>query len=294
MRLIPLFPLDIVLFPGVALPLHIFEPRYRLMVKRCLEAGTPFGIVRSERGGLAEIGTVAEIREATRYVDGRWDLVVLGAARFTITRLDREEPYLRGEIETINEPIGAPADEVAAAAERVSELFIDYLDLLRSEEANDEDDEEEDDEGESEADGDVVTPEAIDEAMQEDEASLSSEVVAEIERLLIASNGPTGPTRISDYDEANAEPDGDDDESDELLGSAITRLTGTDDPVGLSHVVSGVVQLSAEQRQALLAAPTALERLRMLKAHLDRENLLLARGIRPWVADPRALRPRRN
>ena len=201
MRLIPLFPLDIVLFPGVALPLHIFEPRYRLMVKRCLEAGTPFGIVRSERGGLAEIGTVAEIREATRYVDGRWDLVVLGAARFTITRLDREEPYLRGEIETINEPIGAPANEVAAAAERVSELFIDYLDLLRSEEANDEDDEEEDDEGESEADGDVVTPEAIDEAMQEDEVSLSSEVVAEIERLLIASNGPTGPTRISDYDE---------------------------------------------------------------------------------------------
>ena len=154
--------------------------------------------------------------------------------------------------------------------------------------------EEEDDEGESEADGDVVTPEAIDEAMQEDEVSLSSEVVAEIERLLIASNGPTGPTRISDYDEANTEPDGDDDESDELLGSAITRLTGTDDPVGLSHVVSGVVQLSAEQRQALLAAPTALERLRMLKAHLDRENLLLARGIRPWVADPRALRPRRN
>ena len=117
---------------------------------------------------------------------------------------------------------------------------------------------------------------------------------AEIERLLIASNSPTGPTRISDYDEANAEPDGDDDESDELLGSAITRLTGTDDPVGLSHVVAGVVQLSTAQRQALLAAPTALDRLRMLEAHLDRENLLLARGIRPWVADPRALRPRRN
>ena len=263
------------------------------MVKRCLEAGTPFGIVRSERGGLAEIGTVAEIREATRYVDGRWDLVVLGAARFTITRLDREEPYLRGEIETIDEPIGAPASDVAVAAERVSELFIDYLDLLRSEEPSDEDDEGGDDDEGDEGDVGEVTPEAIDEAMEEDDVSLSSEVVAEIERLLIASNGPTGPTRISDYDEASAESD-DDDESDELLGSAITRLTGTDDPVGLSHVVSGVVQLSAEQRQALLAAPTALERLQMLEAHLDRENLLLARGIRPWVADPRALRPRRN
>lgn len=266
------------------------------MVKRCLEAGTPFGIVRSERGGLAEIGTIAEIREATRYVDGRWDLVVLGAARFTITRLDREEPYLRGEIETIDEPIGAPASDVAVAAERVSELFIDYLDLLRSEEPSDEDDEGGDDDEGDEGDVEEVTPEAIDEAMEEDDVSLSSEVVAEIERLLIASNGPTGPTRISDYDEASAESDDDDDddESDELLGSAITRLTGTDDPVGLSHVVSGVVQLSAEQRQALLAAPTALERLQMLEAHLDRENLLLARGIRPWVADPRALRPRRN
>ncbi len=262
------------------------------MVKRCLEAGTPFGIVRSERGGLAEIGTIAEIREATRYVDGRWDLVVLGAARFTITRLNREEPYLRGEIETIDEPIGSPASDVAVTAERVSELFIDYLDLLRSEELSDEDDEDESDVEGDEGDGEEVTPEAIDEAMEEDDVSLSSEVVAEIERLLIASNGPTGPTRISDYDEASVEPD--DDESDELLGSAITRLTGTDDPVGLSHVVSGVVQLSAEQRQALLAAPTALERLQMLEAHLDRENLLLARGIRPWVADPRALRPRRN
>ena len=264
------------------------------MVKRCLEAGTPFGIVRSERGGLAEIGTIAEIREATRYVDGRWDLVVLGAARFTITRLNREEPYLRGEIETIDEPIGAPASDVAVAAERVSELFIDYLDLLRSEEPSDEDDEGEVDEEGDEGDGEEVTPEAIDEAMNEDEVSLSSEVVAEIERLLIASNGPTGPTRISDYDEASVESDDDDDESEELLGSAITRLTGTDDPVGLSHVVSGVVQLSAEQRQALLAAPTALNRLQMLEAHLDRENLLLSRGIRPWVAEPRALRSRRN
>ena len=259
------------------------------MVKRCLESGTPFGIVRSERGGLAEIGTVAEIREATRYVDGRWDLVVLGAARFTITRLDREEPYLRAEIETIDEPIGAPLHDVSIAAERVSELFIEYLDLLRSAEPSDDDDEvEEDDAG----DGEVVTPEAIDEAMEEDEASLSSEVVAEIERLLIASNGATGPTRISDYDEESVEAD--DDDSEEMLGSAITRLTGTDDPVGLSHVVSGVVQLTADQRQELLAAPTALHRLRMLEAHLDRENLLLSRGIRPWVADPRALRPRRN
>ena len=127
-----------------------------------------------------------------------------------------------------------------------------------------------------------------------DLGSLSSEVVAEIERLLIASNGPSGPARVSDY----AEPDDDEEEEseddDDLLGTAITRLTGTDDPVGLSHIVSGVMQLSTDQRQTLLAAPTALDRLRALETHLDRECLLLERGIRPWIADPRGIQPRRN
>ena len=54
----PLFPLDLVLFPGVALPLHIFEPRYRLMVKRCLESRTPFGVINISGGQLATIGTI--------------------------------------------------------------------------------------------------------------------------------------------------------------------------------------------------------------------------------------------
>lgn len=269
------------------------------MVKRCLEEGIPFGIVRSERGGLAEIGTLAEIREATRYVDGRWDLVVLGAARFTIVRLDREEPYLRGEIEVIDEPRGAPESDLVASAERVSERFVAYLDLLRSDESDgDEDDDDDVDDDEDEAGeerDDEVTPEAIDEALREDEGSLSSEVVAEIERLLIASNGPSGPARVSDYAESEEDEDEESEEDDDdLLGTAITRLTGTDDPVGLSHIVSGVMQLSTDQRQTLLAAPTALDRLRALETHLDRECLLLERGIRPWIADPRGIQPRRN
>lgn len=267
------------------------------MVKRCLEEGIPFGIVRSERGGLAEIGTLAEIREATRYVDGRWDLVVLGAARFTIVRLDREQPYLRGEIEVIDEPRGEPESELVATAARVSERFVEYLDLLRSDDSDVEEEDDDAEEGDDEVEEvvDEVTPEAIDEAMGEDEGSLSSEVVAEIERLLIASNLPSGPTRVSEYDDSDDDDsEGEEIDDDELLGTAITRLTGTDDPIGLSHIVSGVVQLSVEQRQALLAAPTALERLRALEAHLDRECLLLERGVRPWIADPRALRPRRN
>jgi hypothetical protein len=84
------------------------------------------------------------------------------------------------------------------------------------------------------------------------------------------------------------------DEDGELLATAITRLSGTDDPVGLSHIVGGVVQLSNAQRQELLEAPDALTRLRLLDQHLQREQLLLSEGVRPWTADPRAIRNRRN
>ena len=136
--LLPIFPLpSVVLFPGVFLPLHIFEPRYRLMVKRCLESSSPFGIIRSSGGQFAAVGTIAEIREATRYVDGRWDLVTLGIRRFTVRRLDREAPYLRAEIDELDEPLGDSAADAAALAERVSDGFVEYLDLLRGEDGDD-------------------------------------------------------------------------------------------------------------------------------------------------------------
>jgi len=299
-KLIPLFPLQLVLFPGVALPLHIFEPRYRLMVKRCLELNQPFGVIRSGNDGLSEIGTLAEIREATRYIDGRWDIVGLGTQRFRVTNFDRSAPYLQAEIELLDEAVGEPAERVRAMAERVSDLFIDYLELLRGvdegeHDHNHDDDDEEEEEGDYIED-DEVTPEAIDEALEEEQgAALSQEVVSEIERLLVASNTAAGPAKITEYNAGDDEsPDEDGDPDGELLATAIDRLSGSDDPVGLSHVVGGVVQLSIEQRQALLEAPDALARLTLLAAHLDRENLLLAEGIRPWQADPSALSERRN
>ncbi|MEI6849159.1 MAG: LON peptidase substrate-binding domain-containing protein [bacterium] len=298
-KLIPLFPLQLVLFPGVALPLHIFEPRYRLMVKRCLELNQAFGVIRSGTDGLSEIGTLAEIREATRYIDGRWDIVALGTQRFRVTNFDRSAPYLQAEIELLDEAVGEPAERVRATAERVSDLFIDYLELLRGvdegEHDHNHDDDDEEEEGEYIED-DEVTPEAIDEALEEEQgAALSQEVVSEIERLLVASNTAAGPAKITEYNAGDDEsPDDEGDPDGELLATAIDRLSGSDDPVGLSHVVGGVVQLSIEQRQALLEAPDALARLTLLAAHLDRENLLLAEGIRPWQADPTALSERRN
>jgi hypothetical protein len=296
--LIPLFPLQLVLFPGVALPLHIFEPRYRLMVKRCLELNQAFGVIRSGDDGLSEIGTLAEIREATRYIDGRWDIVALGTKRFRITDFDRSAPYLQAEIELLDEAVGEPAERVRTVAERVSDSFIDYLELLRGVDEGEHDhDHDDDDEEEGEyIDDEEVTPEAINEALEEEQgAALSQEVVAEIERLLVASNAAAGPAKVTEYGVGDDETSDEDDDPDgELLATAIDRLSGSDDPVGLSHVVGGVVQLTIEQRQALLEAPDALARLTLLAAHLDRENLLLAEGIRPWQADPTALSERRN
>jgi len=304
---VPLFPLDLVLFPGVALPLHIFEPRYRLMVKRCLESRTPFGVINISGGQLATIGTIADIREATRYVDGRWDLVTLGTTRFRVVRLDRTAPYLRAEIELLAEPEGGTPGELLSAAERVSAGFVGYLDLLRgvdehehgSADVDDADDDDEEDDGER---SDEVTVEAIDEALAEEEGlRLSQEVVSEIERLMLASSAASGSLRDGDdgiqvvqMDDDPADEETEIDEDGELLATAITRLSGTDDPVGLSHIVGGVVQLSSAQRQELLEAPDALSRLRLLDQHLEREQLLLSEGIRPWGADPRALRSRRN
>ena len=271
------------------------------MVKRCLELNQPFGVIRSGNDGLSEIGTLAEIREATRYIDGRWDIVGLGTQRFRVTNFDRSAPYLQAEVELLDEAVGESAERVRATAERVSDLFIDYLELLRGVDEHDHDHDGDGDGDEEEEEGefiedDEVTPEAIDDALEEEQgAALSQEVVSEIERLLVASNTAAGPAKITEYSAGDDEsPDEEGDPDGELLATAIDRLSGSDDPVGLSHVVGGVVQLSLEQRQALLEAPDALARLTLLAAHLDRENLLLAEGIRPWQADPAALSERRN
>ena len=270
------------------------------MVKRCLELNQPFGVIRSGNDGLSEIGTLAEIREATRYIDGRWDIVGLGTQRFRVTNFDRSAPYLQAEVELLDEVVGESAERVRATAERVSDLFIDYLELLRGVDEHDHDhdgdgDGDEGEEGEYIED-DEVTPEAIDEALGEEQgAALSQEVVSEIERLLVASNTAAGPAKITEYnagDDESSDEEGDPDG--ELLATAIDRLSGSDDPVGLSHIVGGVVQLSSAQRQELLEAPDALTRLRILDQHLQREQLLLSEGVRPWSADPRTIRNRRN
>jgi Lon protease-like protein len=97
--LLPLFPLEVVLFPGNPLPLHIFEPRYKEMIGECLANQMQFGVVRALDQGIAEIGCAAEIVSVTKkYEDGRLDLVAEGRRRFEVLELNQERSYLRAEV----------------------------------------------------------------------------------------------------------------------------------------------------------------------------------------------------
>lgn len=112
---LPLFPLNVVLFPGMVLPLHIFEPRYRLMVKDCLEQKAPFGVVLVQPGCLLgeerpyQIGTVARIMTAEQLSDGRFNLLTEGEKRFRILEERHDQPYLVGLVEELADRQAEPA-----------------------------------------------------------------------------------------------------------------------------------------------------------------------------------------
>jgi len=97
---IPLFPLNVVLFPGEPLPLHIFEARYRRMVRECLEAKKAFGMLLALSDGVVRVGCSAEILEVTkRYEDGRMDILTVGRERFRILDLFTDDPLLEGNVD---------------------------------------------------------------------------------------------------------------------------------------------------------------------------------------------------
>jgi Lon protease-like protein len=122
--LLPLFPLDLVLFPGTPLPLHIFEPRYREMISECLDQKKLFGIVRAKEDGVAEIGCTAEIITlAKKYPDGRMDILTQGRERFEIMQLNQERSFLQAEVLYLqDEPDPATAEEIAEAVKLRDEI----------------------------------------------------------------------------------------------------------------------------------------------------------------------------
>ncbi|MBV9381198.1 MAG: LON peptidase substrate-binding domain-containing protein [Streptosporangiaceae bacterium] len=138
--LLPLFPLGTVLYPGMVLPLHIFEERYRRLVRDLLDGPEPrrFGVIAIREGretgvdgvsALHDVGCTAALRQASPREEGRFDLVTVGTERFRLLSLDRTMPYLRGETEPLAEETG---DEAAAglAVRAVAAAFRGYLEAL--------------------------------------------------------------------------------------------------------------------------------------------------------------------
>ncbi|MDG4796583.1 LON peptidase substrate-binding domain-containing protein [Micromonospora sp. WMMD1082] len=151
---LPVFPLATVLFPGLVLPLHIFEERYRALVRHLvgLPDGTPreFGVVAIARGGevasaagrsapdagevtLHEVGCTAELRQVTELADGGFDIVTVGRRRFRVADVDHHSaPYLTAEVRWLPEPDG-PDEAAGVLAARVIAVFRQYLGLIRAE-----------------------------------------------------------------------------------------------------------------------------------------------------------------
>lgn len=139
MRL-PVFPLNVVLVPGLVLPLHIFEPRYRDLVEQLLaqpeSSGREFGIVGIRDGrsveadgqqALFEIGVAASLREVEALDDGRYNIVTSGTRRFRLRELDDSRPLLHAEVEFLADE-DSPEDTVLAASVRRG--FDRYRSLL--------------------------------------------------------------------------------------------------------------------------------------------------------------------
>ena len=260
---IPLFPLHAVLCPGIVLPLHVFEDRYRALTRHCLATGTPFGIVLIREGrevgtgatpALAAVGALVEIREAGRYADGRFDLLAAATGRFAIDAVDPgRAPYLVADVTPLDDEIGDEprAERLAATAVR---RFVRYLELMRIR--------------------DGETGEALDIRVEID-APTSDDPVVETS---VDGDGADGPDRP--VGEAPEPP---------VAASAVEHpgLAIPDDPTVLSYLLSGIVQVELPRRQRLLEAATTVERLEELLVLLDREVFLLERRLRCFTPDAR-------
>jgi Lon protease-like protein len=276
---LPLFPLNTVLCPGIALPLHVFEDRYRALVRHCLETTSPFGIVLIREGrevgpgatSLRGVGTIAEIRDAGRHDDGRFDLLVVGTRRFGIRRLvEAPRPYLVADVDILDETVGdaTTAERLAGAATR---RFVTYLELLqpRSGETSEEIDvrievETEDDDEEADGDPDEEEETPFDEA---------SEPPAE---------------------SPGASTEGGEDATPAAARPRRRRVLIPDDPTVLSHLLAGILQIELPRRQALLELGTTEERLAAVLTLIDREIFLLRRRLRAFIPDARVVGPRRS
>ena len=116
---IPLFPLGLVLFPGMPLPLHIFEERYKLMIKECIDQNQEFGVVLFNGRQIQDIGcTAAIIKILKQYDDGKMDILCIGKKRFFIKKLLDSKAYLESEVVFFDDEIFKASEEWKDIAEK--------------------------------------------------------------------------------------------------------------------------------------------------------------------------------
>ena len=136
---IPLFPLNTVLFPGMPLPLHIFEPRYREMISVCTQNERPFGVLLIQEGPEVgpgaipfQIGTLARIVDVNRFPDGRLNIITVGTQRFRlITFSSDKQAYFVGDVEPLEDD-PASASAPVELVEQVSNLVQRYVALVQT------------------------------------------------------------------------------------------------------------------------------------------------------------------
>jgi Lon protease-like protein len=133
-RVLPMFPLGTVLFPHAVLPLHVFEPRYREMMQRCLAADGEFGVVLIERGSEVgggdtrfDVGTLARIVQAAELPDGRYAIASVGRARIQVVRWLTDDPFPRAEVEPL--PESEPDAATLRGRDGAVQAFAEVLQL---------------------------------------------------------------------------------------------------------------------------------------------------------------------
>ena len=122
-QIIPLFPLEVVLFPHTTLPLHIFEERYKEMISEIIAINGEFGVLCSNENGMATVGCTAQVvKETHRYDDGRMDILTIGRRRFRNAQLQHDKSYLQGSVLFLTDEPGEDPQELKS---RCLHLFQD-------------------------------------------------------------------------------------------------------------------------------------------------------------------------
>jgi hypothetical protein len=247
MRL-PLFPLHVVAFPHLPLPLHVFERRYRTMTADLVEADNPYGgrfvvtmisagrEVAAKRGvgqlTVRRVGTICQIRRADKFADGRYALMAVGVGRARIRNVDHTGPYAVAEVTPLDERPGEAAETLLADVQVALDA---YLSTIR--------------------------------------AFLAERDAAEMADLLADANLDIDPDLLLAPD-ADAPTTGDPKRA-TRMERLIKPIRLPDDAVAASYAVAGVLQVELSRKQRLLEAPDAAARLRAELALLQRETQLL-------------------